>query len=148
VAKAISVLAAGFGVGVIAAGAASGVGSLALAGRGVTVQLNTVDYVRLLLGGGAGAGLWAVIGLGAGAVVRAQVPTIVALFAWLLFVENLFADLPTAHRFVPGALAQAIAGQQRDGTLHTPALGAVLLALFAASAILAGQAVTLRRDVA
>jgi ABC-2 type transport system permease protein len=128
--------------------AASGVGSLALAGRGVSVQVSTGDYVRLLLGGGAGAALWALIGLGVGAVVRAQVPTIVALFAWLLFAENLLADLPTAHRFVPGALAQALAGQQRDGTLHTPALGAALLALYAAIAILAGRIVTIRRDVA
>jgi ABC-2 type transport system permease protein len=147
-AKAISVFTAGFGVGVVAAGAASGVGSLALAGRGVSVQVSTGDYVRLLLGGGAGAALWALIGLGVGAVVRAQVPTIVALFAWLLFAENLLADLPTAHRFVPGALAQALAGQQRDGTLHTPALGAALLALYAAIAILAGRIVTIRRDVA
>lgn len=145
-AKAISVLAMGFGAGVIAAGAAAGVGSLALAGRGLTVRVSAGDYLLLILGGGAAAALWAVIGLGVGAVVRAQVPTIVALFAWLLFVENLFADLPSAHRFVPGALAQALAGQQRDGTLHTPAVAAVLLAGYAAAAILAGRTATTGRD--
>jgi ABC-2 type transport system permease protein len=145
-AKAITMLAAGFGVGVLAAATTSGVGSLALAGRGLTVQVSAGDYLLLILGGGAAAALWAVMGLGVGALVRAQVPTIVALFAWLLFVENLFADLPSAHRFVPGALAQALAGQQHDGTLHTPALAAVLLALYAAAVIVAGSVATTNRD--
>lgn len=146
-AKAISMLAMGFGCGAVAAGAAALVGSAGLAGRGVPVQVSAGDYLLLILGGGAGAGLWAVIGLGVGSVVRAQVPTIVALIAWQLFVENLFADLPAAHRFVPGALAQALAGQHRGGTLHTPALAAVLLAAYTAVALAAGLAGTVRRDV-
>lgn len=74
-------------------------------------------------------------------------PAILALFAWLLFVENLFADLPSAHRFVPGALAQALAGQQRSGILHTSAVAALLLALYAAVAVAAGRTATTRRDV-
>jgi ABC-2 type transport system permease protein len=146
-AKAVSAFVAGFGIGAIATGTAAGVGSIALAGRGITVQVSAGDYLLLILGGGAGAALWAIIGLGVGAAVRAQVPTIVALFAWLLFVENLFGDLPSAHRFVPGSLAQALAGQQRDGTLHTPTLAAALLALYTAVAVLVGRMLTIRRDV-
>jgi ABC-2 type transport system permease protein len=147
-AKSVTVLITGFFVGVIATGAAAGVGAIALAGRGLAVQLGAGDYAVLIAGGGAATALWAVVGLGVGAVVRAQVPTIVALLAWLLFVENLLADLPDVHRFAPGALAQALAGQQRDGTLHTPAVAAVLLALYAAAAIAAGRRATMRRDVA
>src|SRR6266702_2784420 len=146
-AKAVTVLAAGFVAGVISTGAAAGVGGAALASRGLTVRLGAGDYAQLILGGGAAAAMWALIGLGVGAVVRAQVPAIVALFAWLLFVENLFADLPSAHRFVPGALAQALAGQQRSGILSTPAVAALLLALYAALAVAAGRTATTRRDV-
>ena len=146
-AKAVIVLAAGFVAGVISTGAAAGVGGAALASRGLTVQLGAGDYAQLILGGGAAAAMWALIGLGAGAIVRAQMPAIVALFAWLLFVENLFADLPSAHRFVPGALAQALAGQQRSGILDTPAVAALLLALYAALAVAAGRTATTRRDV-
>jgi ABC-type transport system involved in multi-copper enzyme maturation permease subunit len=146
-AKAVTVLAAGFVAGVISTGAAAGVGGAALASRGLTVRLGAGDYAQLILGGGAAAAMWALIGLGVGAVVRAQVPAIVALFAWLLFVENLFADLPSAHRFVPGALAQAVAGQQRSGILHTPAAAALLLALYAALAVAAGRTAATRRDV-
>jgi ABC-2 type transport system permease protein len=147
-AKAVTVLIAGFVVGALATGATAGLGSLALTGRGLTPQLGAADYALLIMGGGVATALWAVVGLGVGAVVRAQVPTIVALFAWLLFVENLLGDLPSVHRFVPGALAQALAGQQRAGTLHTPVLAALLLACYAALAITAGITATTRRDFA
>ena len=147
-AKAVTVLAAGFVAGVISAGAAAGAGGAALASRGLTIRLGAGDYAQLILGGGAAAAMWALIGLGAGAVVRAQVPAIVALFAWLLFVENIIGgDLPSVNRFAPGALAQALAGQQRSGTLHTPAVAALLLALYAALAVAAGRTATTRRDV-
>jgi ABC-2 type transport system permease protein len=92
--------------------------------------------------------LWALIGLGVVAVIRAQMPAIVALFAWLLFVEGLIAgDVPGVSRFFPGALARALAGSQRSGTLHTPAVAALLLALYAALAVAAGRTATIRRDV-
>jgi len=147
-AKAVTILAAGFAAGVISAGAAAGAGGAALASRGLTIRLGAGDYAQLILGGGAAAAMWALIGLGAGAVIRAQVPAIVALFAWLLFVENIIGgDLPSVNRFAPGALAQALAGQQRSGTLHTPAVAALLLALYAALAVAAGRTATTRRDV-
>jgi ABC-2 type transport system permease protein len=147
-AKAVTVLAAGFAVGVISAGAAAGVGSAGLASRGLLIGLGAGDYAKLILGGGAAAALWALIGLGVGAVVRAQVPTIIALFAWLLFVEGLIAgDVPSVARFFPAALARALAGSQAGGTLRTPAVAALLLALYAALAIAAGRTTTTRRDV-
>jgi ABC-2 type transport system permease protein len=147
-AKALITLAAGFLVGVIATGIAAAVGSAALAGRGIVVHVSAGNYAQLIAGGGAAAALWAVIGLGVGAVVRAQVPTIVGLFAWLLFVENILTDLPTVSRFAPGALARSVAGGQRDATLHTPAVAAVLLALYAIVAIALGRSATMRRDIA
>jgi ABC-2 type transport system permease protein len=67
----------------------------------------------------------------------------------VLFVENVLGgDFPSAHRFVPGALAQALGGQVRDGILTSAALAAVLLAGYAAFAALAGISATRRRDVA
>jgi ABC-2 type transport system permease protein len=147
-AKAVTVLAAGFAVGVISAGAAAGVGGAALASRGLALQLGAGDYAKLILGGGAAAAMLALIGLGVGAVIRAQVPTIVTLFAWLLFVEVLIeGDLPSLNRFFPGALAKALAGQQTSGTLRTPAVAALLLALYAALAVAAGRTAMIRRDV-
>jgi hypothetical protein len=87
---------------------------------GIAIQLTASDITRLLLGATLAGALWAVIGLGVGAIVRAQVPTIVGLFAWVLFVENILGDVPSWQRFAPGSLAQSLGGQVRDVALTVP----------------------------
>jgi ABC-2 type transport system permease protein len=147
-AKAVTNMLAGLVFGLIATGVAAGVGTAVLSGRGVTIQLDGGDYALLLTGGAAAGALWAVIGLGLGALIRNQVAAIVSVFVWLLIVENLLVDsVPSVSRFMPGALGQAITGQ-RTGTLHTPALGALLLVLYAAAAVGVGSLATTRRDFA
>jgi ABC-2 type transport system permease protein len=148
-AKTITAALTGLVFGLLATGAAAGVGSLVLANRGLAIRIGGGDYAQLLAGGAAAAALWAVIGLGAGAVVRSQVPTVVGLLAWVLFVENVvLGDVPSVARFAPGALGQGLAGSDATGVLQTPALAAALLALWAVAAAVAGRAATTRRDFA
>jgi ABC-type transport system involved in multi-copper enzyme maturation permease subunit len=147
-AKAASVLAVGAASGLAAVGVVIGVGAAALAARGIEIRLAAGDIVGLGIGGLLGGALLAVLGLAVGAVVRSQVPTLVAIFAWLLFVENLLMDVPSAHRFVPGALGQAIAGQDRAGVLHSSVLATALLTAYAAVAVAAAASTAQRRDVA
>jgi ABC-2 type transport system permease protein len=79
--------------------------------------------------------------------VRNQVATLVAIFLWLFFIENLLIDfVPGAGKFAPGAAAAAITGLDPE-TLLAPAAGALLLALYTAAAAAAGWIATLRRDV-
>jgi hypothetical protein len=138
----------GFVLGLTATAVAAAAGTLALAGRGMTVQLDAGNYVVLLVGGAAAAALWSVIGLGLGAIVGNQVATVVGLVVWLLFIENLLVDsLPGVSRYTPGVLGRAITGQQ-TGTLHAPALAALLLVLYAAAATAAGWLAIFGRDVA
>lgn len=125
-------------------------GTAALSARGIDVRLDAGDYALLVLGAAAAAALWAAIGVGVGAVVRNQVPALVGIVVWLLFVENLLVgDIAGAGfgRLLPGAAAKAISGQDPD-TLLAPVLGLVLLALYAAGAAWAGSLATSRRDVA
>lgn len=85
-----------------------------------------------------------------GAIVRNQVATLVGLCAWLLFVENLLlGDLANLNvgRFLPGAAAAAISGQEPDTPLLAPAVALVLLVLYAAAAATTGSLMTNRRDV-
>ena len=139
----------GAGFGLAASAAAAGVGAAALAARGIDIQLDGGDSALLVLGGAGAAALWAAVGVGVGAVVRSQVPTVVGIAAWLLFVEGVLAgdalDL-TVRRFAPGAAAEAISGQD-PGTLLAPAPAALLLAMYAAAAAAAGWLATERRDV-
>jgi ABC-2 type transport system permease protein len=140
----------GAGFGLAAGALAAAVGTAALRARGINVQLDRGDYVLLLLGGTAAAALWAALGVGLGALVRNQVPTLIGICAWLLFVEGLLAGdlvgLGDVGRFLPGAAAAAISGQD-PGTLLAPVPGLVLLASYAAAAALAGSVATSRRDV-
>jgi ABC-2 type transport system permease protein len=146
-AKAVCALAAGAVTGLLGAGAAAGIGGIALAGRGYADHLTAGDVVRLLAGAAGGGALWAVIGLGVGAAVRAQVPAVVGLFAWVLFVENSLAQIPSAERFAPGALAKAIAGQTGSGILTSAAVAGVLLVAYAGVVTAVGLRATTRRDL-
>jgi ABC-type transport system involved in multi-copper enzyme maturation permease subunit len=138
---------AGLVFGLVATSVAAATGRIALAVQGIDVALDGGDYALLIAGGAAAAALWAVIGLGVGAIVRNQVPTIVGLLAWLLFVEGVLVDnAPGLGRFAPGALGQSLSGLHPD-TLLAPALGALLLAVYATGALAAGTVATVRRDV-
>ena len=134
--------------GLVAAGVAVGVGSAALAAREIPITLDAGDYTLMPLGGIAAAALWAPLGVGLGALMRNQVATLVAIFLWLFFIENLLVDfVPGAGKFAPGAAAAAITGLDPDRLL-APAFGALLLAAYAAATAAAGWTATLRRDVA
>jgi ABC-2 type transport system permease protein len=88
-AKVATSLLLGAGFGIAAGAVAIGAGAGGLGARGVEVRLEGGDYALILAGGAAGAALWAAIGVGVGALVRNQVPALVGLCAWLLFVEGL-----------------------------------------------------------
>lgn len=140
----------GISFGLTAGAVSAAVGSVALAARGLEVRLDAGDYALLLAGNAAGAALWAAIGVGLGAVIRNQVPTVVGITAWLLFVEGLlFGDIGLSDigRFLPGALAMAASGQDRLHLL-APAIAVSLLAVYAAAVAAAGWVTTTRRDVA
>jgi ABC-2 type transport system permease protein len=147
-AKAATSLALGIAFGLVATALAAAVGATAISARGVTLHLHLGDYFRLIGGGSAAAGLWSAIGLGVGALARNQVAAIVGIFVWLQIIESLLADsVSSASRYLPGALAQAVAAP-RSGLLHSPALALLLLAAYTAIAAGAGWRATLRRDFA
>src|SRR5262249_9757364 len=133
----------GFAAGLAAAGA----GTAALIARGIDLRLDAGDYGLLLAGAATAAALWAAIGVGVGAIVLNQVPAIVGLCPWLLLIEDLLVGgVAEVGRFAPGAAGAAISGQDPD-TLLPPALGLVVLALYAAAAALLGSLAPTRRDV-
>ena len=146
-AKAVTALVMGVVFGALATGAAAGAGTLFLGVRNVALHVTMGDYVLLVAGGAGAAALWAVIGLGVGAIVRSQVPTVVGILVWVLFVENILGSLPSVGKFAPGALGRAIAGAA-NGTVSAPTLGFVLLALYAIASVTVGWVATDRRDFA
>ena len=137
-------------LGLTATGVSAAVGSAVLLERGLTLQVTAGEYALLLAGGAAGGMLWSAIGVGVGAVVRNQVPAMVGLCTWLLFVEGLlFGDIGLSKygRLLPGALAQAAAGLGQQ-TLLAPGPAVVLLSVYALAASIVGWTVTNQGEVA
>ena len=69
----------GFVFGLLAEGLMAAFAAVAFSVRGIPNELTGGDYLRVLLGGAAAAALWAVLGVGVGALVRNQVATLVGL---------------------------------------------------------------------
>jgi ABC-2 type transport system permease protein len=142
----------GVAVGLLAEALTAAIEAAGLAIRGIHIQLTAGDYIQLVAGGAAAAGLFAAIGVGVGAVVRQQVGAVAGLVIWLLLIETtLIGNVPSAGKFAPGAAAGAIAGAvqtQSASQLVAPAIGVLLLVLYAAIASATGTVLTNRRDVA
>jgi ABC-2 type transport system permease protein len=131
--------------GLVAEGLMAG-RSVAIALRGIDNQLTVGDYLQLFTGGAAAAALWAVAGVGVGALVRNQVGAIVGLCAWMFVVESTTESfLPDVGRLLPGGIGTVLAG---NSDALPVAVGALLLVLYAAAAAAAGWRATLRRDIA
>jgi ABC-2 type transport system permease protein len=140
----------GAGFGLVAGALAAGLATVAFRTRGIDIQLGGDDYTLLVAGAAAAGALWAAIGVGVGAFVRNQVPTLIGICAWLLFVEGLLigdvASVSDVARFLPGAAASAISGQD-PSTLLTPGVALLVLSFYAAAAAVLGSLSTARRDV-
>lgn len=140
----------GIGFGLAAGGLALAVGSAVLGARDVDLLLTAGDMATLVVGSAVAAALWAAMGVGVGAVVRNQVPALVGICAWLLFVEGLLAGdllgLGTLGRFMPGMAAAAISGQEPEALLQ-PVIGLALLVAYAVVVDMVGAIAMSRRDV-
>jgi ABC-2 type transport system permease protein len=91
-------------------------------------------------------GLFAVIGVALGALVRNQVLAVTLALAWFVTVEHTLVNLvPDIGRWLPVAAGQAIVRTPLDGLL-SPVAGAAVLAAYAAAIALAGIWVTATRD--
>jgi ABC-2 type transport system permease protein len=120
--------------------------AVAYAARGIENELTVGDYLQLLAGGAGASALWAVAGVGVGALVRNQVGALVGLCAWMFLVESTSESfVPDFGRLLPGGAGLALAGNTDE---LSAAVGTLLLVLYAAALAAAGWRATLRRDVA
>ena len=138
-------------LGLVAGLLVAGVGTAALNSRDIAVRLSGGDYARIVLGSAVAAGIWGAIGVAVGAVIRGQVPALIGLVVWLLFIENLLvgdiAGVGAIGRYLPGAAAKAISGQTATSLL-SPTAGAFVLIAYAVAAIVVGSIVVDRTDFA
>ncbi len=96
-----------------------------------------------------GTTLYALLGVGVGALVRNQVAAVVISLAWLLVLDGLLIGLvPAAGRWTPGGAAASLHRNLAPTAHFLPAWGGgLLLVAYALAFAGAGTRLVLRRDV-
>jgi ABC-2 type transport system permease protein len=138
-------------------GAALAVGGIAVAlaivlpylsAAGVPVDLANGDLLLAVGGVLVGVPLYAVAGVGIGALIKHQTAAVVAPLLWLGVVEQLLPSfgLATVLRWLPGGATSALGRAELPGLLPMWA-GGLLLAAYAAAFVVAGLYRLARTDV-
>jgi hypothetical protein len=154
-AKAIVSGIAGTVMGVLFTLTAVVVGAAFIAARGYPVLLGSAGIPRLLVLMTLGLGIWAVFGLGFGALLKNQVAAILTALALVIVVESLLslalrsAGLPEVAKLLPSNAASAIVkpSTAKSGDLLPWWGGALALLGWGVVTAILGAVLTLRRDI-
>jgi ABC-type transport system involved in multi-copper enzyme maturation permease subunit len=145
-AKVLAGLLMGVLFGFVAIGLSFGIGYAILAGRGITLALDTGDILWLVLGTPAITAAWAALGVGVGALVRNQVVAVIGLIVWAIVIDNLLRGLaPRIGGYTPVGSSAAVVSDPSDYVLSL-APGASILLGYVAVALAAGALLVRRRD--
>jgi len=120
-----------------------------LNGKGVDLSSVDSDILLVLVGVVVAGGLWALMGVGVGALVRNQVAAIVVALIWVLLVEGIVTALfPKVGRWLPGSAAAALQNVARPNIgLLTWWAGGLLFAAYALAFAAVGSRFAMSRDV-
>jgi ABC-2 type transport system permease protein len=117
--------------------------------RGAAPSL-TGDNLRILGSAGLALVIYAVIGVGIGALLRNQVGAIVGALVYLFVVEPIIRQIPAtaaAYKWMPGGALEALTATFEGPELMEPWQGGLLLLGYGLLAALLGTLLAVRRDV-
>lgn len=146
IAKLVAGAALGLAAGMLIATACLAVVTVTYQADGATFPFDDPDVWLTLAGLLTYSTLFAVLGVGIGALIRSQTLAVGLALAWFAVVEHTLVNLaPGIGRWMPAAAGQAIVRTPLDGLLP-PAGGAIVLAAYAAAAAVAGVRAAAGRD--
>lgn len=139
----------GAGVGVAASLLTLAIALPWLGARHVEVNLASGDVGPVLLGAVAASALYAVVGVGVGAVMRNQTVAVTVALVWMMVVESIIVGFaPEIGRWLPGGANSALtATPTAEGGLLPMWGGALLLAGYGLAFAAVGARFVLRRDI-
>ena len=117
--------------------------------RGAAPELSG-DNLRVLASSGLALVIYAVIGVGIGALLRNQVGAIVGALVYLFVIEPIIRQIPAtapAYKWMPGGGLEALTATFQGPDLLEPWQGGVLLLAYGLVAALLGTLLAVRRDV-
>jgi ABC-2 type transport system permease protein len=146
-AKVIASLFMGLLFGAFAIGLSFGIGYAVISARGQHLVLDRNHLLLMVLGTIAMTALWAVLGVGLGAVIKNQVFAVIALVVWATVVNPIIdSAVPGAGRFTPVAASASLTADPASYLL-SPLNGGLLRLTYAALFVAAGAMLVARRDV-
>lgn len=108
-------------------------------------------FVPTLAAGVAVLGIYGLLGVGLGALLRNQVAAVVGLLVFLFVVEPILTAIPALNsvgKFLPGAAASSVTQVRQAGLdFLAPWQGAVVLIAYGLAFAVLGVVFTVRRDV-
>jgi hypothetical protein len=123
-----------------------------LSARHITLAVGGRDATATAAGVVAAVAVFAVIGVGLGALLREQVATVVVLLVYLFVVENILTGIRALHGwtlYLPGQAQEALVGSTlSDRRLLPASQGGLVLAAYGAVLAAAGTLLSMRKDVA
>ena len=118
--------------------------------RGTALGL-TADNLTTLASSGLALVIYAVLGVGIGALLRNQVGAIVGGLVYLFVVEPIIRQIPAtsgAYKWMPGGALEALTATLQRPELLEPWQGGLLLLGYGLLAALLGTFLAVRRDIA
>jgi ABC-2 type transport system permease protein len=108
-----------------------------------------------MVGGIIASGIWGIIGVGVGALLRNQVAAVVGIVLYRFLIEGILSAIPkvqNAYPYLPGGATTSLlqGADTADGapfTLLSPWVGGVLLLGYGLVFAVLGTMLTVRRDV-
>lgn len=155
-AKLLTYLVTGLIIGALCIAATIAVAAPWLSAKGFTIDLGSDSTVRIIVGGIIASGIYGVVGVGLGALLRNQVAAVVGLVIYLFVVEPILSAIPkvqSAYPYLPGGAASALVqttdpdAQVSGYTLLDPWVGGVVLLAYGILFAVLGSLLTVRRDV-
>ena len=117
--------------------------------RGAAPSLSG-ENLRIVLTSGAALVIYALIGVGIGALLKNQVGAIVGGLVYLFVVEQVIRSIPAtsgAYKWMPGGALEAMTATFQGPDLLSAWQGAVLLVCYGLAAAVLGTLIAVRRDV-
>lgn len=149
VAKLLAYLLVGIPFAAVATGVNLAVLEIYARGRGAAPDL-AGDSLRVIAGAGVALVIYAVIGVGIGALLRNQVGAIVAALVYLYVVEPIISSIGAiapAYKWLPGGALRAMTTPFGGPDVLEPWQGGLLLLGYGLLAAVLGTLLTVRRDI-
>jgi ABC-2 type transport system permease protein len=150
VAKLITYLLVGIGYGIATIVVAVAIALPWLSAKNVDVTLGSNGIPGVLVGVAAGVAVYALLGVGLGALIRNQIATVVGALVYLFLLEPIISGIPKVrdyYKYFPGGAISALTRRFAGVDLLQPYQGGLLLVAYGVVFAFLGYWLAMRRDV-